>query len=1263
MSDQSSKIENYFSSALGKTSPESHLPLADSMWLKLFWPGMVLLFFIISTVFAFNQSPRLDPWQPVNQFSANWFFHPEESNAFKRLPIISGDINDVFTLPEGSDVWAVGDGELILHSSDGGQHWQQQHPLIPQQKDLSKKEGNRFIPNAYAMNAGYSNVQVQQAVSEPQKLRPVDAPLLKQGKLDARKKKLAGKEPRRSKKNIEGRKAPQQEKLPLQADAELRVKAELPKQSANLFDIYFVDRNQGWAVGAKGTILSTSDGGKSWHTQSYVTKYMLTSIAFGNAGNRGWAVGGAGVILSTSDGGQSWHSQSIRKTRMLNSVTFDRSGKRGWSVGNNGTILVTSNGGKSWNIQESGTGSLLRSVAFESSGNRGWAVGQDGVILASSDGGASWYTQESGTKSVLRSVAFERSGNRGWAVGQAGIMLATSDGGASWHRQSSGTKVWLNSVTFDRSGNRGWAVGGAGTILATNDGGKTWYPQSISADSPIMMDADGIHGWKIARNNTVSVTDDGGKEWHREPEPYSMGPAPWYLISVVLCLLLLAYLSPRLIREMMRGRGQSPQDMIINKSVTDRPAGPGSPDYLGALKVARGLARFISNRHTTPPVTLAITGDWGSGKSSVMNYLFAQLRRDGLKPVWFNAWHHREEGNVLASMLENVRRQAIPKTPYGFYIRLRLLLKRHWVFKLASVALLFGGAYISVNIFTHAEKQDAAWHYALYTIGVEQPVALSRKSIETFCKKEIDVNECQTQLLNIKWNPSKKNTQVLNGENHFSTHVKLLDKMKQLLQREFSKEEEKAALKAAVHPSPELPFAISSTVVSFIGTLFGLITLLIVKGASIVGVGTTGIIQKTLRMAGFERSKEPIGTRQLFERQFRQITDIFGKRRLVIFIDDLDRCEKDYTMKVLETTNFLASSGELFMVLGMAPRYVLANVNLHFAALAEAVHEVERDNNHASLNTGEALPSRASFARRYLQKLINIEVPVPKGDEKSTRNMLLGKAGEVDVEGKLEMQRLSLFSRARKYAWFGIVIGVVALAWQLATDQGVSQQHQINSEQPSTRESQPASIAVREKQQKEIILTDSVSRFTPANPVQRNVLSIVIPSVLVTALLLLLFLVWRYRDKREKLIAMFKPLGIAIAGPEQTEDSENFSEALGIWNEVIFNANPNPRKIKVFLNHLRYVSSQMVDESGGHEAHLVAIAVMHYVFGKDIESLDRQNLMAAATYQDVCSPEMVEDITKLWSDHQLKFDSLPDENHWQGYLKFIRNVEIHQPHH
>jgi photosystem II stability/assembly factor-like uncharacterized protein len=68
---------------------------------------------------------------------------------------------------------------------------------------------------------------------------------------------------------------------------------------------YFTNPTTGWVVGALGTILSTTDGDKSWKQQKSGTTKSLESVYFASS-STGWAVGDGGVILSTVDGGDKW---------------------------------------------------------------------------------------------------------------------------------------------------------------------------------------------------------------------------------------------------------------------------------------------------------------------------------------------------------------------------------------------------------------------------------------------------------------------------------------------------------------------------------------------------------------------------------------------------------------------------------------------------------------------------------------------------------------------------------------------------------------------------------------------------------------------------------------------------------------------------------------------------------------------------------------------------------------------------------------------
>ena len=179
-------------------------------------------------------------------------------------------------------------------------------------------------------------------------------------------------------------------------------------------------------------------------------------------------------------------------------------------------------------------------------------------------------------------------------------------------------------------------------------------------------------GWAVGDGGTILSTRDGGQNW-QQLENYRRDPAPWvYLawLGAFGCLLAAA-------RKLPADLEQAPQS-VADRLASDRPLELGDPDPLGYQRIAAGLSRFLRNEKTEPPLTVAITGEWGSGKSSLMNLVRADLERYEFRPVWFNAWHHQKEEHLFAALLEAVRGQAVPgwSSYAGLVFRWRLLRKR-----------------------------------------------------------------------------------------------------------------------------------------------------------------------------------------------------------------------------------------------------------------------------------------------------------------------------------------------------------------------------------------------------------------------------------------------------------------------------------------------------------------------------------------------------------------------------------------------------------
>ena len=110
-----------------------------------------------------------------------------------------------------------------------------------------------------------------------------------------------------------------------------------------LFQVYFTDANIGTAVGFRGTILRTTDGGATWTSQTSGTSYYLSGVSFIDA-NNGIAVGFYGTIVRTTDGGATWNIQTSGTKNTLHSISYSDT-NNGTAVGTYGTILRTIDGG------------------------------------------------------------------------------------------------------------------------------------------------------------------------------------------------------------------------------------------------------------------------------------------------------------------------------------------------------------------------------------------------------------------------------------------------------------------------------------------------------------------------------------------------------------------------------------------------------------------------------------------------------------------------------------------------------------------------------------------------------------------------------------------------------------------------------------------------------------------------------------------------------------------------------------------------------
>lgn len=142
----------------------------------------------------------------------------------------------------------------------------------------------------------------------------------------------------------------------------------------DLHSVWFNDASNGWVAGNNGTILHTSNGGTAWAAQTSGTTEQLLGI-WGVNLNSLWACGTNGKILTTANGGTNWTAQTSGVAVTLRSVSF-ATANIGWVVGDSGTALHTTNGGTAWtSVAVGATGPFYGVTKTDAGGNLFVAVG------------------------------------------------------------------------------------------------------------------------------------------------------------------------------------------------------------------------------------------------------------------------------------------------------------------------------------------------------------------------------------------------------------------------------------------------------------------------------------------------------------------------------------------------------------------------------------------------------------------------------------------------------------------------------------------------------------------------------------------------------------------------------------------------------------------------------------------------------------------------------------------------------------------------
>src|SRR4030095_14249613 len=119
-------------------------------------------------------------------------------------------------------------------------------------------------------------------------------------------------------------------------------------QNPFLFTVRFADPLNGLIAGLGGIVLKSQDSGRSWRYESIGRKQALFSVQ--PLATRAIAVGEKGLMRVSEDGGVTWHEQRNFPTifTFMRDIAFDPDARVGYIVGQRGTVLRSEDSGQSW---------------------------------------------------------------------------------------------------------------------------------------------------------------------------------------------------------------------------------------------------------------------------------------------------------------------------------------------------------------------------------------------------------------------------------------------------------------------------------------------------------------------------------------------------------------------------------------------------------------------------------------------------------------------------------------------------------------------------------------------------------------------------------------------------------------------------------------------------------------------------------------------------------------------------------------------------
>lgn len=232
------------------------------------------------------------------------------------------------------------------------------------------------------------------------------------------------------------------------------------------------------AVGERGIVLLSDDGGASWRQAPTPVRASLTAVQFVDA-QVGWAVGHLGVVLHTDDGGQTWRKQ-LDGVAIAERVAELAAALPEGADGDKARAYAKM-------LRADGPDKPLLALHFDDA-RRGLVTGAYNLALETEDGGRSWTPVSPRLPNPrqlhLYGIHVVDGGATTLIAGEQGLLLRSDDGRRSFTAVPTPYKGTWFGVLSDAEG--GWLLYGLrGTVYRSTDRGASWAAVPSGASSSV----------------------------------------------------------------------------------------------------------------------------------------------------------------------------------------------------------------------------------------------------------------------------------------------------------------------------------------------------------------------------------------------------------------------------------------------------------------------------------------------------------------------------------------------------------------------------------------------------------------------------------------------------------------------------------------------------------------------------------------------------------------------------------------------------------